>query len=92
MKDEKVLDVVLVRTEEQDVLYVDGDKVSSDGAYDLPDYINGRIVKLRWRYRLECDQNWEDNGGELPETFDELLENEYMWDEDHRNDEDDDDN
>lgn len=84
MKDEKVHDVVLVRTEDQDILYMDGEQVSHDGAYDLPDYINGKLVRLQWRYRLDCDQNWEDNVGELPESYDDLLENEYQWDEDNR--------
>lgn len=91
MEDKEIVNVVLVRTRDQDVLYVDNEKVSNDGAYDLPDYIDGRLVRFSHRHRLDCDQNWEDNVGALPDSFDEVLENENMWEEDHRDDEDEDD-
>lgn len=81
MENNKITDVVLVRTEGQDALYMDGRKVSNDGVYNLPDYIDGIVVCLQFRHRLACDQEWEDNVGMLPENYKELMENE----EDHRN-------
>ncbi len=89
MKEEKVLDAVYVHVDDWDGLYIDGKLVGEGDSMNLPYLLNGT---LRFSHREnDADKNWIDNVGGFPETLDELIDNEYMWDEDNREDEDDDD-
>lgn len=88
MADEKVQEAIYVHVDDWDGLYIDGKLVGEGGSMNLPYLLKGT---LRFIHRThEADANYVDNVGGFPDTFDELLDHQYMWEEDHRDDEDED--
>lgn len=79
----KVLDAVFVVVTEWDGLYIDGKLVGEGDSMSLRDELEGLTVHFTVR-RHEADDNYVTNVGAFPDTYDELLDHQYMWEEDNR--------
>lgn len=87
----KIAEAVYVLVDDWNGLYIDGKLVGEGDSMNLPYLLDGKTVQFDIR-DSEADSNYIDNGGGFPETWDELIDHQYMWDEDHRDyDEDEDD-
>lgn len=73
-----------VLTENWVGLYIDRELVAEGESVNLPHLLDGLTVEFRVRSEFDPDQNWLDNVGAFPESFEELLDNEIMWKEDNR--------
>lgn len=80
-----VVDAVFVVVEEWDGLYIDGKLVGEGDSMSLRDELEGLTVHFTVR-REEADDSYVTNVGGFPETYDELIDHQYMWEEDHRDD------
>lgn len=63
-------------------LYIDGHLVAEGDSINLPYELENRTVKFTIRPYNEADENYVLNVGGFPETWDELLDHQYMWEED----------
>lgn len=86
MENEKVIDAVYVRVDDWEGLYLDGKLYSENNSINLGDELDGKTVSFYYRGYNPADEEYTTNAGNLPETYDELLDNQYMWEEDHRDD------
>lgn len=78
-------EIVYVKVDEYDHhgLYINHELFISGDHIWLADLLDGRTARFTFRDNNDADKNWLDNVGHLPESLDELYENEDMWDEDH---------
>lgn len=79
-----IQEAVLVRVTDYEGLYLDGRLVEANSSIDLPWALEGLTVNFKLRQGTEADENYVMNVGGFPDTWDELLDNQYMWDEDNR--------
>jgi len=80
-----IKEAVYVKVDDWDGLYIDGKLVGEGDSLNLPYELDG--LTIHWTIRShEADSNYVDNTGGFPETWDELLDHQYMWEEDHRDD------
>lgn len=83
---EKRSEAVFVRVEDWEGLYIDDRLWSEGNSINLAQELDGRTVSFVYRGYNPADEEYTTNVGNLPDTFDELLDNQYMWEEDHRDD------
>jgi hypothetical protein len=81
---QKISEAVLVRVVDYEALYIDGRLMSAASSIDLPWELDGKTVTFTYRQGTEADENFVMNTGGFPDTWDELIDNQYMWDEDNR--------
>lgn len=81
---QKIVEAVLVRVTDYEGLYIDDTLVDANSSIDLPWSLDGKTVKFTLREGTEADENYVLNCGGFPETWDELIDHQYMWDEDNR--------
>ena len=80
----KIVEAIYVHVDDWDGLYLDGKLAGEGDSMNLPYLLMGT---LKFHHRShEADANYIDNVGGFPATFDELLDHEYMWEEDHKDD------
>lgn len=84
MTETKVIDAVYVQLEDWAGLYLDDKIVVEGNSINLAEWLKDNTVRFFARMYEDADQNYVDNGGTLPPTYDDLLENQYMWEEDNR--------
>lgn len=80
---QKVVEAVLVVVTEWDGLYIDGKLVGEGDSMSLRNELEGRTVHFTIR-RHEADDNYVTNAGAFPDSWEELLDHQYMWEEDNR--------
>lgn len=81
----KVLDAVYVVVDDWDGLYIDGKLWGEGDSMSLRNELEGLTVHFTVR-RHEADDSYVTNVGGFPDTYDELIDHQYMWEEDHRDD------
>lgn len=77
-------EAIYVQVTDWNGLYIDGQLVAEGESFNLPDELDNLTVKFSVRPYNEADENYVLNVGGFPETWDELLDHQYMWEEDNR--------
>lgn len=76
-------EAIYVQVTDWNGLYI-GDYLVAEGeSFNLPDELENLTVKFTIRPYHEADDNYVLNVGGFPETYDELLDHQYMWEQDN---------
>jgi hypothetical protein len=75
-------EAIYVQVDDWDGLYIDGNLVGEGDSMNLIHLLEGKTLSFAIRSH-EADANYIANVGGFPETYDELLDHQYMWEEDN---------
>lgn len=81
-----VSEAVLVRVEDWEGLYINDELVAENHTLDLFYELDGKTLSFHVRNERASDEEYVMNAGGFPSTYDELIDYQYMWEEDHRDD------
>lgn len=81
-----VSEAVLVRVDDWEGLYIDDELVSENHTLDLFYELDGKTLHITVRNEKEADESYVMNSGGFPSSYHELIDHQYMWEEDHRDD------